>query len=460
MATFSRCLSEDARDIWFAGVAAAHGGRRVRQALAWDGDTLIIGRSRFPISGLRSILIVGAGKAAAAMTEGTLQSLQEKCARHAIPIHGQIHVPQTHDVAPPYQACIDVRPVRPQASNLPTTQAVQATLRMRELLRNMPPGELCIALISGGGSALLCQPVGQVPLADQVATIRVLSDNGADIRQLNTVRGCLDQIKSGGLARACRGEMVALVLSDVIGDDLAAIASGPTWRSPARFDLARQVIADWDPDQRIPAAVRDFLRQASRRVAPPTEPTQKQPSVPHTVIGNTATAVQGAVARARALGYDVIQEVARPPESLPSKAAELVNRLVGCQRPTCLISGGEPVMPLLPAERRGRGGRNLQLVLSSLRHWVRIPAAKGQAFCWLSGGTDGEDGNLSVAGGWCDLQTLKRVQQHSAPWSDYLDRQDAGTLLEATDNLLIARQTHTNVCDLRVYIHAGNHAAT
>ena len=327
---------------------------------------------------------------------------------------------------------------------------------------------MCICLLSGGGSALLPAPLEGVSLADKQQLTRQLSGAGANIRQLNTVRKQLSRIKGGGLARSCRaGTLATLVISDVLGDPLDIIASGPTVPDPATGDDALQVLRDLLGDA-APSAIVELLERrrdavsATTRVplAPtPDYVTSHGCQVFHRVIGNNAVAVEAAADEARRRGYRVIAEAAEQLEGFAEDVGrtlvERVVRLAATDDRGALVTGGEPVVKLAPADRRGRGGRNQQLVLAALADLRR---RYGESSEWpfelslLSGGTDGEDGPTDAAGGWIDAQVDRRSLDLRLDLDDALARNDAYPLLAAAGGLLKTGPTHTNVCDVRVVL--------
>ena len=252
-------------------------------------------------------------------------------------------------------------------------KALPALKRSFEIVGSLAGDDLCIALISGGGSALLPAPVEGITLDDKLAVTRHLSAAGADIEQLNIVRKQLSRIKGGGLARACQaGRLIALIISDVPGDPLDVIASGPTVadRSTPEEELA--VLQQFDPDgAAIPASVYQHVGEslrdshASRRDA--ATRTAGTPSVTNIVIGNNATAVDAAGVEAERLGYSHAMTSATKPEgpveAIGRHLADMALSMRDTQGPDCLISGGEGTVQLIDEAHRGVGGRNQQLAL-------------------------------------------------------------------------------------------------
>jgi len=378
---------------------------------------------------------------------------------------------------------LTLHPARPAGVNEPTEAGVSGARRILELVAELGPRDVCLGLISGGGSALLPAPIDGVTLDDKQRVTRLLSAAGANIRELNTVRKQLSRIKGGGLARACRaGTLVTLVISDVLGDPLDIIASGPTVPDPSRPRDALQVLARLGGAE-VPRAITQALeRRAGAAVdAQAAEQANEEPGdyttsagcrVINRVIGNNAVAVRAAVDEARRRGYEVHWEAA---EQLEGWADDVGRDLVERYRASCgpgnvngLITGGEPVVKLVPAEKRGKGGRNQQLVLAALEALAGEALRGGSSnrkdahpstdqgllanLVVLSGGTDGEDGPTDAAGAVADGEVARAAQRLGLDPIDYLDRNDAYHFFDQVQGLVRTGPTHTNVCDIRVLL--------
>ena len=322
-----------------------------------------------------------------------------------------------------------------------------------------------MVLLSGGGSALLVAPAEGVTLEDKQRVTRLLAGRGASIGELNAVRKRLSAVKGGGLARACgAGRTVCLAISDVIGDPLPVIASGPTVADAGGEDPA-DVLRRFCPDEEElqPAVWAAVRRGPGPRSVPATVTTR--------VIGSNAVAsrrrldhIAKAVDCRFLLRGTAIRSRLRPvagPSSPPSAVArEEGPRCTASRRgrrrrqapaalQLCLISGGEPTVTL--CESPGKGGRNQELVLAAVAEVWDDPAGFSGAVI-LSGGTDGEDGPTDAAGAVADdalLAEARRLGLHPRP---FLDRNDAYPFFEATGGLLKTGPTHTNVMDLRVIL--------
>jgi hydroxypyruvate reductase len=425
----------------------------VREFVQLDGRWLRIGEDEVDTSAVNRIVVVGAGKAGAGMAAAVEEILGPRLMTDK-KVSGWVNVPA--DCLRPLSR-IHLHAGRPAGVNEPTAEGVFGAERILELVQSLSPTDVCLCLLSGGGSALLPLPVDRVSLHDKQTVTRFLSAAGANIEELNTVRKHLSRIKGGGLARACRaGRLFTLIISDVLGDPLDVIASGPTvadHSTPAdalsileRFGAASAGVA--------PAV---FESLAGRCATNPTTMCR----VSNYVIGNNATAVAAAATEAERLGYRHAMHAATQLEGVADEVgrhlAVMARDMRAGSGPDCLITGGEPVVRLVDVDVRGKGGRNQQLVLAAL---VELLSGQGvnnmtsplDGVVLLSGGTDGEDGPTDAAGAVIDRDVAQSVTEQRLDPADFLSRNDAYTLFERTDGLIKTGPTHTNVCDMRVVL--------
>lgn len=442
----SHSLVSDALAIWHAGLAAVRSGRLVHEAMHVEGSTLIIEDEEIPLRNARRIVVVGAGKAGAGMAAAVEEVLGPRLAEEK-QLTGWINVPA--DCVRPLK-WIRLHAARPAGVNEPTAAGAAGAAEILRLVESLSADDLCLCLLSGGGSALLPAPVEAITLEDKLAVTRHLSAACANIEQLNTVRKQLSRIKGGGLARACRaGRLVSLVISDVLGDPLDLIASGPTVEDPSTPEAALAVLRQFSAREAgIPAAVFDWLQR------PQAQHCQSATCrVTNLVIGNNATAVDAAGREAEQRGYSHAMVSGRqsegPAEEVGRHLAAMARDMRGQRGPDCLISGGEPVVRLVEASRRGQGGRNQQLALAALDSFWE-DGARDVAF--LSGGTDGEDGPTDAAGAFFDAGILRAARAQGLSPPEFLARNDAYRFFAPLDALLKTGPTHTNVCDLRVVV--------
>ena len=418
----------------------------------------------------RRIVVVGAGKAAAGMAKG-METLLSGPARDGTLVTGLVSVPEG---STRLLEQIEVRATRPAGANLPTPRVVEATRAIRALLAGMDHNDLAIVLISGGGSALLLAPREGVSLEETIAATRFLSAQGADIGSLNEVRRAACAAKAGGLARACTaGRMLVLVLSDVIGDPLDTIASGPCMPAAADPAAALAILETYGAVQAAvaPALVRllqnDLAHRASAGMTDlrgnqgSTWTTPRGCHVEHIVLGSNATAVDAAAAEARRLGYDTLRRHALPGitaadctvDSIGIRLADeglgLAAEAARRGRPLAVIEGGEATVTL-PANH-GVGGRNQQTVLVAVNHIVEQPEWPANLLV-ASLGTDGEDGPTDSAGALADAAIAAQLRADRSALMHAIARCDSRPLLERAGGLIRTGPTGTNVADVRILL--------
>jgi glycerate 2-kinase len=438
-------LRREALQIWRAGVEAVDSARLVREALRLNGSELAIDDETIDLASVRRIVVVGAGKAGAGMADGFEQALGPDLLKQK-QVTGWLNVPA--DCVRTLRT-IHLHPARPAGKNEPTPEGVRGSEEILRLVGSLEADDLCVCLISGGGSALLPAPAEGVSLADKLAITRHLSGAGANIAELNTVRKQLSRIKGGGLLRACRaGRLITLVISDVLGDPLDLIASGPTVEDSSTPEAAWEILERFGAREAgISAEVFSFLRRRKSQTKPP--PTCRFTNL---IIGNNALAVDAAGMEAERLGYSHAMTAARDWEGTAEEVgrhlAQMALHMRSGPGPDCLISGGEPTVKLVDAGERGLGGRNQQLVLAAAEVLADDPAG----IVLLSGGTDGEDGPTDAAGALVDAEILKAARALGLRPADFLRRNDAYHFFEPLAGLIKTGPTHTNVCDVRVVV--------
>ncbi len=439
-------IRDDAIAIWKAGVAAVNSEALVRNQLHIADGWLHVGPQAIEISSLRHVEVVGAGKAGRGMARAAETVLQQLPTN--VSVSGWVNVPA--DCVEQLER-ITLHAARPAGINEPTRAGVDGTEEILRRVAALTTSDLCLVLLSGGGSALLPAPANGVSLEDKLAVTRVLASAGAPIQDLNCVRSRLSQVKGGGLLRACRaGNMIALMISDVIGDPLDVIASGPTVPSTATSAEALEVLQRYDSGLRhIPPAVVRHLR-----AAPDQEPATAC-DVSNLVIGNNQSALTAAAKQARALGYRVVNlgsencgDAAMFGRTLFDNLREQQAAMTKSTEPVCLLAGGETTVSLTPTDQPRRGGRNQELVLAAV-------AANQSPAVWehtvlLSGGTDGEDGPTPAAGAIADADLIRRMNVNEINPVDYLAINNSFAFFERLNGLLLTGPTHTNVMDVQV----------
>ncbi|WP_146581249.1 glycerate kinase type-2 family protein [Neorhodopirellula pilleata] len=457
-----RPLSQHAQIIFRAGVESVCGDRLIRDTVQFGPTEIWFAEHCVDRQAIDRIILVGAGKASGAMAVGMIERYQADAASAGlIQFAGHLNVPQGCERIPEHLSWPDdltLFAARPAGVNEPTSLAIEGTDRILHWVSEATPRDLVVVLISGGGSALLVRPADGLTLADQLQVVRQLSGGGADITQLNTVRKHLSAVKGGRLAAACRhAPMISLVLSDVLGDPLDLIASGPTVADHSTPHDALEILNRFDPERSISSAVYECLNQAEQQMLAP----EAMSNVTNLVIGNNAVAVDAAGIAAESLGYNHVMQSARRSEGtaeevgrhLADMTVEMLRRDPSRHHQDALITGGEPVVRLIETSRRGKGGRNQQLVLAAYERLLELDTSEPIDFdrlVILSGGTDGEDGPTDAAGAWIDGEVHRRARHLSLNAADFLRRNDAYSFFEQAGGLLMTGPTGTNVCDIRI----------
>jgi len=334
---------------------------------------------------------------------------------------------------------------------LPDERSVAAGRRALEVAGRATAKEQVVVLLSGGASALMAVPAGALTLDDKRGTVNALLKGGADITALNTVRKHLSSVKGGRLAAAAPGPVLCLAISDVVGDDLSVIGSGPTVPDPSTFADAWRYVESLGVADRIPRAAADYLRAGVEGlVAETPKPGDARLAGSITkVIGGRMNAMSGARLAAEGLGYQTIvlsdpivgEARATAPALLERACAETENR-AGL---LCVLASGETTVKVTG---RGRGGRNQEMPLAVVR-----ALSRRQGRCaFASIGTDGIDGPTDAAGACADTTTLARAEAVSLDPAGYLADNNAYDFFQALGDLIVTGPTTTNVGDVQVVL--------
>jgi hydroxypyruvate reductase/glycerate 2-kinase len=366
-------------------------------------------------------------------------------------ITGLVNVP-AESVRP--LAAIRLHAARPAGTNQPTAEGVVGTQQILDLISTTGPDAVGLCLISGGGSALSPAPVPGVSLEDKQRVTRLLHACGATIQEMNAVRKHLSRFKGGWLAQAFGGrELFSLIISDVIGDPLDVIASGPTAADPTTFADALAVLARYQLGSQVPPAVWHYLEEGAAGNQPET-PKALAPNIHNLVLGNNARSLAAAHRKAESLGYQVLNlgsflegETQQLAVALAGIVQSIRTDMQPLTPPVCLLSGGETTVTL--PRGHGLGGRNQEFVLAAA---VKLGAQGLDRVVVLSGGTDGEDGPTDAAGAIADTQMLSTAAAQGLAPAEFLKRHDAYSFFAATGDLLQTGLTQTNVMDVRVIL--------
>ncbi len=416
----ARLLRKQAREIFQAGLAAANPVQAVVRCL-----------ERRDFSRYRNIYVVGAGKAGASMAQAAERVLARKITAGLVNVKdghlARLRRIELHECGHP----------------VPDERGVEGAARIGELSRAAGAGDLVLCLISGGASALLPAPAEGVTLQEKQQMTRLLLACGADIHELNAVRKHVSWIKGGQLARlAWPAEVESLLLSDVIGDDLDTIGSGPTAPDGSTFQAAAAILEKYGLGGRVSPSIRERLAAGVRGELAET-PKEDDPCferVRNTVVGSNRLALLAAARKARALGYRT-SVLSSSIEGETREIARMHAAIARDARPgTCVITGGETTVTL---KGSGLGGRNQEFVLAAA-----LDIAGLEERVVLSAGTDGSDGPTLAAGAIADGETLGRNPEAAR----FLSDNDSYHYFESLGDLIVTGPTNTNVMDIHVIL--------
>ena len=423
-----------------AALDAVDPAAAVRRYLGREGDTFFVGDAAIDLAAIDRVLLVGAGKAGAPMASAVAAVLGERLSA------GIIVVKEGHG-APQAEANLYVR----EASHpLPDERGAAATAEIVRLVADAGEHDLVITLISGGGSALLTQPVDGVTLADMQQLTGLLLGCGASIDEINTLRKHLDTVKGGGLARLAHpARLVSLILSDVVGNPLDVIASGPTVADPSTYGDALAILQRYGMSGETPLSIMSHLeRGAAGDIAETPKPGDPRLSqVLNQIVGSNLQAAQAALAQAGREHFNTLLlttflqgEAREAGRMLAAIAREIAGSGNPIPRPACLVLGGETTVTL---RGNGLGGRNQELALAAV-----ADVAELADIVLVTLATDGGDGPTDAAGAVVTGETLAQAHAQGLKAADFLARNDAYHFFAPLDDLLRPGATRTNVNDL------------
>ena len=431
-------MRRHAIEIFEAGLAAVDPFQAVFRHVALEENGLRIGEHRFGLKDYDRILVVGAGKAGAPMARALERLLGDRIA------DGVIVVKEGH--------ALPLKKIRLYEAGhpVPDRRGVEGGAEILSLVGGCGNRDLVLCLISGGGSALLVAPAPGIALEDKQDVTRLLLGCGADIHAINTVRKHLSRVKGGGLARCAHPATVAsLILSDVIGDDLSVIASGPTVPDMSTFQDAEHILKHHGIWSRVPTRVKERIVAGVDGEIPDTP---KAGDVVFTgchpvLIGANLQALNAAGDKAVRLGYRrlilsaAIEGEAREVAKVLTAVAREIRRSGNpLEPPACILCGGETTVTIRGG---GKGGRNQEFALAA------VPLLDGSdGVVVLAGGTDGNDGPTDAAGALADSGSFARAREKGLNPREHLDRNDAYPFFRALGDLLVTGPTRTNVMDV------------
>jgi glycerate-2-kinase len=419
------------------GLDAVDARAAVYRAISRNGNELIIAGHLYDLSRYERVVVVGAGKATAPMARAVEQRLGPRLQGGFVVVkHG--HKVSTKRIM-----------VAEAGHPVPDRSGLRAAARLCTVAAELGRRDLLIVLLSGGASSLLPAPVTGITLSDKQRTTRELLRCGASIREINTVRKHLSRIKGGRLAELTKATIVTLILSDVLGDDLSAIASGPTVPDPTTYQDAVAILKHYRIWQAVPQRVRHHLDRGRQGLASETPKPGSSlfRRVRHHIVGNNAAAVTAVTRLARETGLRTLVytpaltgEARKEGERFGAMARNIVCKGKPLQKPCCVVAGGETVVTVTG---KGIGGRAQEFAAAAA---LEIAGLTGVYVAAI--GTDGTDGPTDAAGAVVDGHTVARAQRFSVDLAGALKRHDIYPALKKLHQLIITGPTGTNVNDL------------
>jgi glycerate 2-kinase len=430
-----------AKQIFLAGVESVLPDKIIRRQVFIRESTLFVFSLHFSLENTNRIFVIGAGKASALMAKEIENVLGDRITEgHVVVKYGHACKLQRIDIT--------------EAGHpIPDSNGYLATQKILEIVKQAGEKDLVICLLSGGGSALLVDFPEGGTINDIIATNDLLLKSGAGIKEINTVRKHLSKVKGGQLTKAAYpATLVSLILSDVIGDPLDVIASGPTVPDPTTFTDSVKILEKFDLISRIPLPLINCLRNGVEGIYPET-PKPGDPVFDYTqniILGSNKIALQGCFKKAIALGAhpliitsELEGEAIKIGEQLVERAKQ-IQKDDTFKKPCCLLFGGEPTVKV---NGPGTGGRNQHLALAAA---ILLANLKGVTL--LSAGTDGTDGPTPVAGAVVDTTTVKQALASGINAEKHLNNFDSFHFFETTGGHVITGPTMTNVMDLVIMV--------
>lgn len=433
--------SAQVREILSAAIEAVDPARAVQRNVERSGDKITIEGRTAHLGDYHRVRVVGAGKAGEPMARAIEAILGDR-------LHDGIVI-----VKGGYAGELDLRIEILEAGHpVPDESGIKGTKQIVDLLNTTGEDDLVICLISGGGSALLTLPEEGIQLEQLQTLTSDLLASGADINEINTLRKHLDQVKGGKLARlAAPAQVVSLILSDVVGDPLDVIASGPTVPDTSSFQDAIQVLSRYNLQDKAPGEIADHLKRGLLgEVAEnpkPGDPVFK--NVQNIIIGSNLLAAQAAVGKAGEFGFNalLLTTYLQGEARLAGRMLAAVGRQMAAtgqplRRPACIVTGGETTVTV---RGDGLGGRNQEMALGAVEDLAGL-----EKVCLVCLASDGGDGSTGAAGAVVNGETLSRALDRDLDPEDYLARNDSYHFFEALGDLLVTGPTRTNVNDLAI----------
>jgi hydroxypyruvate reductase len=440
-----RSLRRNALSILRSSIKACDPLYAIKKCVKLKRGKLWVNSHSYDLRLIKRVFVIGAGKASARMAQAIEEFLGDRISSgiiitkkgHRLPLRREIDLVEG-------------------AHPLPDREGLTGTKGIVKLLSRTTADDLVILLLSGGGSALLVSPVAGISLRDKIKLTDELLRCGANIKEINTIRKHISQVKGGRLAELAQpSPVLTLILSDVIGNRLDSIASGPTAPDRTTFSDCMKIVKKYDLRKKIPSSIYSHLEKGARErlkeTPKPRDPIFKK--VKNVIIGSNRTALEAAERKARELGFNTYvlpRPVAGDTTRATKRHLALIKRIAEgrgpIRPPACVISGGETTVKI----KGKKGGRNQEFALVAA---MGIDGMKNVVL--LSAGTDGTDGPTDAAGAICDGDTAKKALKKGLDPKGHLANNDSFHFFGKLGDLVITGPTHTNVMDIHLALIGG-----
>jgi hydroxypyruvate reductase/glycerate 2-kinase len=433
-------LRSFAKQIFLAGVESVLPDQLIRLKLKLTDGILSVAGNSFHLANFRNIYVVGAGKATALMAQEIEQILGE-------------HITDGHIVVKYNHTCpLKYLTVTEAGHPLPDKNGIEASRKILQIASKADVQDLVFCLLSGGASALLADFPEESTLEDLIVINELLVKSGADIKEINIVRKHLSKIKGGELAKAIYpATTISLILSDVIGDSLDVVASGPTSDDKSTFRDAITVVEKYNLKEQLPDSLMKYLQNGNNGLIVETPKLGDVifENVNNFIIGSNSIALAVAAEKAQELGFTTYIITAELDEDFSKVGEFILNSIEKFQhqttnKPICLLFGGEPTVKV---SGNGLGGRNQHLALYCA---IKLKGMKGVTL--LCAGTDGTDGPTDVAGAIVDWQTVATANSKNIDPLKYLHSADSYQFFKQVGGHIITGSTKTNVMDIMILL--------
>ncbi len=431
-------LYEKGFDILKTAIESVKPHNLLKERVIFNGEMLKIDKIYLDIRKYRKIWVLGVGKASYAMGEAILDIMGEK-------VEGGLICGNSD------KKIVGIETFR-GSHPFPDERSFLASIKMEEFIKNnIERDDLCIFLLSGGASSILCYPDFGLSIEDKSQVHRALLESGASIKEINIVRKHFSRFKGGKLSKIIPCDVINLILSDVPGDDIESIGSGPLSKDSSSWKDVKDIFKKYGLEKKVPVKITKIVELG---VKGDLEETLKEEpeNVRSFIIGNNLYALEKGKEEAEKIGFSTLVLTSRD-GGIASELARFYSRILmeiidsdyPCRKPCCVLAGGEAQVKI---KGKGKGGRNQEFVLSFLMEMGK----QKRKFLVMSVDSDGIDGPTDSSGAWINEETYEKTETLGLDPNSFLENNDSYNFFEKTGNLIRLGETSTNVSDIRIFI--------